>query len=321
VFPDAAATRPLGVRVKANRADVAGELAPDLPLGWTAEPRRVPFKLAKKGDEVELTFRVHPPHGEAVGSLRVVATVDGQRVSRAIEHVEYAHIPIQTVTPEADVKLVRADIHHKRTRIGYIPGAGDEVPAALRQAGYDVTTLTEETIAHGSLAPYQAIVTGVRAFNVDARLPFLHERLMKYVADGGTMVVQYNTQNFISSVPAVMGPAPFKISHERVTDENAAVTMLAPKHALVTTPNKLGERDFAGWVQERGLYFAGEWDAAYTPIFAMHDAGEPPRKGGLLVARHGKGAFIYTGLAFFRQLPAGVPGAYRLFANLLDYAP
>jgi hypothetical protein len=184
-----------------------------------------------------------------------------------------------------------------------------------------VTTLTEEMIAHGSLAPYQAIVTGVRAFNVDARLPYLHDRLMKYVADGGTMVVQYNTANFLSSVPAEIGPKPFKISQDRVTDEDAAVTMLQPKHPIVTTPNKLGEHDFSGWVQERGLYFASEWDPAYTPIFAMHDAGEPKRLGSLLVTKHGKGAFIYTGLAFFRQLPAGVPGAYRLFANLLDYTP
>jgi hypothetical protein len=144
---------------------------------------------------------------------------------------------------------------------------------------------------------------------------------MKYVADGGTLVVQYNTLNFLSSVPDEIGPAPFKISHERVTDENATVELLDPKHAIVTRPNKLGPADFAGWVQERGLYFASEWDHAYTPVLAMHDPGEPPRKGSLLVAKHGKGAFIYTGLAFFRQLPAGVPGAYRLFANLLDYAP
>ena len=321
VFADATTTKSLAVRIKANRADVKGTLAPELPAGWSAEPKSAPFALAKKGDEVELAFRVHPPRAESLASLRLVATVDGQRVSRAIQHVEYSHIPIQTVTPEADVKLMRADIRHKRTRIGYIAGAGDELPAALRQAGYDVTMLTEETIAHGSLGPYQAIVTGVRAFNVDARLPFLHERLMKYVADGGTMVVQYNTRNFISDVPMQMGPAPFKITQERVTDENATVTMLEPKHAIVNAPNKLGEHDFAGWVQERGLYFAGEWDASYLPIFAMHDEGEPPRKGGLIVTKHGKGAFIYTGLAFFRQLPAGVPGAYRLFANLLDYAP
>jgi hypothetical protein len=321
VFADATTVKSLAVRIKANRAEVKGTLAPELPAGWSAEPKSAPFSLATKGDEVELAFRVHPPRAESLASLRLTATVDGQRVSRAIQHVEYSHISIQTITPEADVKLMRADIHHKRTRIGYIAGAGDEVPAALRQAGYDVTMLTEETVAHGSLAPYQAIVTGVRAFNVDPRLPFLHERLMKYVADGGTMVVQYNTQNFISSVPQQMGPAPFKISHDRVTDENATVTMLEPKHPLVNVPNKLGESDFVGWVQERGLYFADAWDPTYAPIFAMHDAGEPPRKGGLLVTKHGKGAFIYTGLAFFRQLPAGVPGAYRLFANLLDYAP
>jgi len=321
VFPDAAATRPLGVRVRANHDAVAGELAPELPAGWSVEPKTQPFKLAKKGDEVELAFKVHPPHAEATATMKLVATVDGQRISRALGHVEYAHIPIQTVTPDAEVKLLRADIHHKRTRIGYIAGAGDEVPAALRQAGYDVTMLTEEMIAHGSLQPYQAIVTGVRAFNVDQRLPYLHERLMKYVADGGTMVVQYNTQNFISSITSPIGPAPFKITHTRVTEEDAAVQMLAPSHPIVNVPNKIGARDFEGWVQERGLYFAEDWDKAFTPIFAMHDTNEPPRKGSLIVMKHHKGAFVYTGLAFFRQLPAGVPGAYRLFANLLDYAP
>ncbi|HEY2743326.1 MAG TPA: PIG-L family deacetylase [Polyangia bacterium] len=321
VFPDAAATRALGVRVKANRAAIAGELAPELPAGWSAEPKSVPFSLAKKGDEVELTFKVHPPRAETMGTMKLVATVGGQRYARAVGHVEYAHIPIQTVTPDADVKLLRADIHHKRTRIGYIAGAGDEVPAALRQAGYDVTMLTEEMIAHGSLAAYQTIVTGVRAFNVDPRLPFLHERLMKWVADGGTMVVQYNTQNFISSITSPIGPAPFKITHDRVTEEDAPVQLLEPAHAIVNVPNKIGARDFDGWVQERGLYFAEDWDKAFTPIFAMHDTGEPARKGSLIVMKHHKGAFVYTGLAFFRQLPAGVPGAYRLFANLLDYAP
>jgi hypothetical protein len=142
---------------------------------------------------------------------------------------------------------------------------------------------------------------------------------MKYVADGGNLVVQYNTSNWISKVPAEIGPKPFRISHERVTDETAKVELLDPAHAVVNKPNKLGERDFAGWVQERGLYFADQWDAAYHAVFAMHDPGEKPAKGSLLVAKHGKGSFIYTGIAFFRQLPAGVPGAYRLFANLLDH--
>ena len=209
VFPDATATRPLAVRVQANRADVAGELAPESARAAGPPSRSsAPFTLAHKGDEVELTFRVHPPRGE-VASHRCacIATVDGQRVSRALEHVEYAHIPIQTVTPEADVKLVRADIRHKRTRIGYIAGAGDEVPAALRQAGYEVTHADARRRWRTARSrPIRRSSTGVRAFNVDARLPFVHDRLMKYVADGGTLVVQYNTQNCISSVPAQMGP-------------------------------------------------------------------------------------------------------------------
>jgi LmbE family N-acetylglucosaminyl deacetylase len=179
VFADAATVKPLAVRIKANRAAVAGELAPELPAGWRAEPAKLPFELAKKGDEVELVFHVHAPRADSSASLALYATVAGQRYSRAIGHVEYAHIPIETVTPAAEVKLVRADIRHKRTHVGYIAGAGDEVPAALRQAGYDVIMLSEETLAHGSLAPYQAIVTGVRAFNVDARQPFVHARQMK----------------------------------------------------------------------------------------------------------------------------------------------
>jgi LmbE family N-acetylglucosaminyl deacetylase len=321
VFADATTSKSLTVRLKAHRAGVAGELKPELPSGWSAEPASQHFSLAQKGDELELAFRVHPPRGEAVASMRVVATVGGQKLARSVAHLEYAHIPIETVTPEAEVKLVRVDVKHKRTRIGYIPGAGDEVAAALRQIGYEVTTLTEEALAHEPLSRYQAIVTGVRAFNVDARLPYARGRLMQYVADGGTLVVQYNTNNFLSKVPTEMGPKPFRISQHRVTDETAAVELIDPAHPILTRPNRIGARDFAGWVQERGLYFADQWDAAYQPILSLHDPGESPQKGSLLVAHHGKGAFIYTGLAFFRQLPAGVPGAYRLFANLLEHGP
>src|SRR5262249_28472095 len=156
---------------------------------------------------------------------------------------------------------------------------------------------------------------------VDARLPFARARLMQYVADGGTLVVQYNTNNFLSKVPTEIGPKPFRISQQRVTDETAAVEFVDPAHPILTRPNRIGAREFAGWVQERGLSFADQWDGAYQPILSLHDPGESPQKGGLLVAHHGKGAFIYTGLAFFRQLPAGVPGAYRLFANLIEHGP
>ena len=316
-----AAPEALVVRLKAHRDGVHGTLAPSLPEGWSATPASHPFTLARAGDEAEVTFHVRPPLADGRATLRLVATVDGQTYARAVERVAYPHIPIQTLTPPAEVTLVRADIKHHRTRIGYIPGAGDEVPAALRQVGYDVTILSNEALAHQPLDRYQAIVTGVRAFNVDPRLPFVHDRLMRYVADGGTLVVQYNTNNHLSTLPDRIGPAPLHVSQARVTDENAAVGLVAPAHPILTRPNRIGPRDFAGWVQERGLYFADHWDPAYEPILTLHDAGEPPQQGSLLVARHGKGAFIYTGLSFFRQLPAGVPGAYRLFANLLDYAP
>jgi hypothetical protein len=244
--------------------------------------------------------------------------VEGRRYGRAVARVEQAHIPIQTLTPEAEVKLVRFDLTHAKRRVGYVAGAGDEVPGALRQVGYDVTMLSDEALRDEPLARYQAIVVGVRAFNVNARLPALHKKLMDYVAAGGTLVVQYNTANRIAKAPPDIGPYPFDISQERVTDERAPVTFTEADHPVLTRPNRIGPADFDGWVQERGLYFAGKWSAEYHAPLAMHDPGEPERRGSLLVARHGRGVFVYTGLAFFRQLPAGVPGAFRLFANLID---
>jgi hypothetical protein len=206
-------------------------------------------------------------------------------------------------------------------RVGYVPGPGDEVPASLRGAGYDVTLLGDEAIAGGAggggLSRFDAVVIGVRAFNTSERLRAAHTALMTYVEAGGTLVVQYNTNNRLGPLTAPLGPWAFEIGQKRVTDETAAVAVLSPKHPALTTPNAIGPRDFEGWVQERGLYFADKWDPRYETPIAMHDPGEAPLAGSLLWARHGKGTFIYTGLAFFRQLPAGVPGAYRLFANLL----
>jgi hypothetical protein len=205
-------------------------------------------------------------------------------------------------------------------RVGYVPGPGDEVPASLRGAGYDVTLLGDEAVAAagaGALARFDAVVIGVRAFNTNQRLRAAHAALMAYVEAGGTLVVQYNTNNRIAPLTAPLGPWPFDIGQQRVTDEAAAVAVLSPRHPALTAPNPIGPGDYEGWVQERGLYFADKWDPHYETPIAMHDAGEAPLAGGLLWARHGKGTFIYTGLAFFRQLPAGVPGAYRLFANLL----
>ena len=322
VFPDGAA-KTIRVVVKAAAAAADGKVSLELPEGFTAEPTSAPFQLAKKGDEASVAFRVTPParvdHAGARGTLRAVADSGGKRFTRGVERIEHGHIPIQTTFPEAEVSLARFDLARVKAPIGYIPGAGDEVPAALRRAGYEVTLLSDDDLDTRPLDRFAAIVVGVRAYNVNAKMPAHHARLMAYVEHGGTLVAQYATNNRISKTPTEIGPFPFEISQERVTDETAKVAFELEKHAVLKTPNALVDSDFDGWVQERGLYFANKWDDHYAAPLSMHDPGEPPRKGSLLVARHGKGAFVYTGLAFFRQLPAGIPGAYRLFANLLAH--
>jgi LmbE family N-acetylglucosaminyl deacetylase len=316
MFPDAR-PRALAVRLTAGAPGVAGKARLALPAGWTAEPASVPFSLATKGAEAVVTFQVHPSPGALAGTLRAIADVGGAALSRGVVHIEHAHIPIQTWLADADVRVVPLALATGGTRIGYLPGPGDEVPAALRRVGYDVTLLDDGALTAPSLARFDAVVTGVRAFNTSERLRAAHAALMGYVEGGGTLVVQYNTNNRLAPLTAPLGPWPFEIGRERVTDEAAAVTFRDAKHPALAAPNVLGPRDFDGWIQERGLYFADKWDPRYETVMTMHDPDEPPLAGGVLWARHGKGTFVYTGLAFFRQLPAGVPGAYRLFANLL----
>ena len=320
MFADAE-PKPLRVRLRAGAEAMSGIVQLELPPGFSAQPPSQPFSIAKKGGEAEIVFRLRPPkEASGGGTLRIVANTGDGLTSLGIQHIDYPHIPIQTLFPRAEVKLVRLDLKKTRTRIGYIPGAGDDVAAALRQVGYDVTILDGEALEglQPNTGRFQAIVVGVRAYNTNSRLASFHPRLMEYVAAGGVLLAQYNTNNFLSQLSAPMGPYPFTISHDRVTDENATITV-APKHELWQRPNRLSDADLAGWVQERGLYFAGTWDAHYETPLSMNDPGESPKSGSVLIARHGKGVFIYTGLAFFRQLPAGVAGAYRLFGNLLDY--
>jgi LmbE family N-acetylglucosaminyl deacetylase len=319
--------QPLTVRLVAGVPAATGVLRPEAPSGWTVEPATAPFALGAVGSEAVLTFHVRAPAGAGANAgmsaipalLRVVADVGGAQLSRGVVHIEHAHIPIQTYLVPAEVRLVPVDLAVAGKRIGYIPGPGDEVPANLRQVGYDVTILGDETLAAGApaLAHLDAIVVGVRAFNTNERLRAAHAALMAYVANGGTLVSQYNTNNRLAPLTVPLGPWPFDIGQKRVTEETAAVAVTAPGHPALTTPNPIGPKDFEGWVQERGLYFAEKWDNHYETPLSMHDPGEAPQAGSLLWARHGKGTFVYTGLAFFRQLPAGVPGAFRLFANLL----
>jgi LmbE family N-acetylglucosaminyl deacetylase len=316
MFPDGQ-PKELKVSLKAAQAQVSGILRVELPERWTAQPASMPFALAKKGDEAELVFHIQPPAAASAGDLRVVAVISGQEISRGLRRIEHPHIPIQTLLPESKVKLVRFDLAKGGARLGYIVGAGDEVPGALRQAGYDVTFLEDGALTNEPLSRFDAIVVGVRAYSTNRRMPFYFKRLMSYVEGGGTLVVQYDTGDRFGPLPPEIGPYSFQITHDRVTDETAAVHFDLPNDPAVSWPNKLVPADFDGWIQERGLYFAGKWDEHYRTVLSMNDPGEAPLRGSLLIAPYGKGTFVYTGLAFFRQLPAGVPGAYRLFANLL----
>lgn len=314
------APQDVSVDVIAGVDGVSGALRLELPKGWSASPAKLPFSLARQGDVRRVTFRVTPPKGaagQAPGTLRAVAELGRERSSWSVRTVEYDHIPPQAVRTAAEARLVPLSIAVEGKRVGYIPGPGDEVAESLAAVGYDVTLLPDERLAREDLSRFDAIVVGVRAFNANPRLVAQRERLMRYVEGGGRLVVQYNTNSRVGPLTVDVGPYPLEIGRDRVTDENAPMHPIRADEPLLARPNKLDERDFQGWVQERGLYFATNWDDRYRPVFRMNDEGEAPLEGALLVARYGKGTFVYTGLAFFRQLPAGVPGAYRLMANLL----
>jgi LmbE family N-acetylglucosaminyl deacetylase len=317
LFP-AAKPRPVSVWIRSYGA-TDGIVSLAMPEGWTSTPASIPVKLAGKGDEARVTFTITPPKGESVAAFRAELKTGERTIAQGIVDLDYPHIPAQRILGEATAKVVRADISHRGSRIGYVMGSGDDVPEILRQVGYDVTLLSDTDLDRGDFAQYDAIVAGIRAYNTRDRLKLAHAKLMQYVEEGGTMVVQYNTANQLDDLAVpVPGPYPFKISRDRVTVEEAPVKLLAADHTLLTTPNRITAKDFEGWVQERGLYFPGEWDQKYTPLLATADPGEPERTGGLLAAKHGKGTFVYTGYAFWRQLPAGVPGAIRTFVNLVS---
>ena len=279
-------------------------------------PASVPIDLKAANAEMGATFIVTPPAQDNEGTLRAIVSLDGREYSFERVRISYPHIGVQTLMPPAEVKLVRADIRKKTDRIGYIPGAGDDIPESLQQIGYSVKILSESDITAKNLAQFSAVVLGVRAYNTQEQISNWLPELFAYVKNGGVAIAQYNTLADLKTDQ--LAPYPLEISRDRVTDENAEVRILAPDHPLMTSPNKITSKDFEEWVQERGLYFPKKWDPAWTPILSCNDSKEKPLDGGLLVAKSGNGFFIYTSYSWFRQLPAGVPGAYRLFANMLS---
>ncbi len=323
LFP-AVGPRKVEVVLKANQAKANGTLRLALPSGWKAEPATLSFDFPAADEEKALSFTVTPPANESTGELRAIATVNGREISHGTRTIQYPHIPPQTLAPPAAAKLVRTTVKNLSSKVGYVMGAGDEVPDALRQLGCEVSLLSAEDLAVGNLSQYDAIVAGVRAYNTRADLRANAQRIFdEYVAKGGTYIVQYNVQEggFFGGDPSILnkvGPYPITTSRDRVTDETAPMSFPNQDHRLLQFPNRIVASDFDGWVQERGLYFANKWDEKYQPLFSTFDPGEKPMLGGTLTTKYGQGTYIFTPMAWFRQLPAGVPGAYRIFANFLS---
>ena len=294
--------------------------------GWPSI--ETPFEIAEPEGSISLPLSLEPPPGIGAGlyqaSVAAVLMTDGAEIdptpvvrTRAMPVVEYPHIRPTAVPREARVSIRILDVELPQLDlVGYIPGASDRVPQVLEQIGLPIHIMDRSELEHGDLDSFDAIVVGSRAYEIDAALGRANGRLLEYARRGGTLLVQYQQYQFVLG-----GYAPFPLEiarpHGRVTDETAPVRILGPDHPVFRRPNRIDVADWEGWVQERGLYFADSWDDRYTPLLAMADAGRSEERGALLVAPLGKGTYIYTGLSFFRELPAGVPGALRLFVNLL----
>jgi LmbE family N-acetylglucosaminyl deacetylase len=309
-------TRTATVEVVAARPIAEGSLRLEAPAGWTASPAAQAFKFDHPGEKVRLVFSLTAPAQPATGLFGAAADIGGRTYRTARQDIRYDHIPAQLLQPLARLKAVSLELAVRSHKVGYLAGAGDQVAESIARMGCAVTQLSGADLTADRLREFDAVVIGVRAFNTRTDLIPRLPALFAYVEGGGTVVALYNRPNGLQSVQ--LAPYPLRLSELRVTDENAAMTLLAPDHPALTTPNRIGPADFGGWVQERGSYFPSTWDSHFTPIVACHDAGEAPLEGGLLIAQYGRGYFVYTGLSWFRQLPAGVPGAYRLFANLIS---
>nr|BFF37469.1 PIG-L family deacetylase [Tenacibaculum mesophilum] len=301
------------VEVRSGAKNTNGIVTLKAPKGWKVTPNEAKFSIDQKGDIQLIDFMVTPTQNESEGVLKAIAKVEGKSYDKELIEINYSHIPKQSVLLPSQAKVVRMDIKKNGTRIGYIQGSGDAIPESLQQIGYEVTELNVNEI-NGNLEQFDAVVVGIRAYNTIKELQFKQKYLLEYVKNGGNLIVQYNTNRGVD----VQAPYELQLSRDRVTDEHSKVTLLAKEHSILNYPNKITEADFDGWVQERGLYFPNKWSKEYTSILSMYDKGESVKKGSLLVAKYGKGNYIYTGLSFFRELPAGVSGAYKLFANLLS---
>lgn len=308
-------SRDVEVEVTAARANSSGTIQLESPADWEITPAKQSFHLAKDGEHALFKFNVTAPKQLSTAKLIATAEMNGHRYQNKREEITYAHIPPQLLQPIASMKVVSFEMATRGHTVGYLPGAGDSLALNMQEMGYKVKVLDDEHLTAEHLHGLDAVIIGVRAFNLRAHLEQELKALFAYVEDGGTVIAQYNLSDKLKA--AKIAPYDLHLSRDRVTDENATMTFLDPENPVLNYPNKITKADFDGWVQERGLYFPDKWDEHFKAILACNDPGEKPTNGALLVAKYGKGNFVYTGLSFFRQLPAGVPGAYRLLANLI----
>ena len=309
-------SKSVGVKIKAGKDNVSGNAFLTVAQGWKVSPESIPFQINKKGGETTVYFEVTPPKNSVEITATSYVVVEGEKLDKEQINIQYEHIAQQQVLANSEAKFSKLDIIIKNEKIAYIMGAGDEVPLYLSQMGYDVTVVKPEEITLENLKNFQVVVMGIRAYNTVDELAFKQQLLFDFVKNGNTMIVQYNTTGKLTVKE--LAPFSLKLSRDRVTEEDAEVRFLAPNHKILNFPNKITSNDFKGWIQEQGLYYPNEWDATFTPILSSNDKDEDPKNGALLVAQYGKGYYIYTGLSFFRELPAGVSGAYRLFANMIS---
>ena len=305
------------VQVNAHTALTEGRVLLQAPAGWTVNPPEQLLTPLAAGASTDYVFQVRPPADNATAVFKAEVKTEGKTYSMKLTEIDYPHISKQYLLEPNASKGVKINFETKVNKVAYLKGAGDKIAESLRNIGIEVTEFTPEELRLETIKDYPTLIVGIRAFNVHPSLAFKNKILWEYVEMGGNVIVQYNTSRGFDS--AIMAPYPLSISRDRVTDEDSNVTFLDKTHPIFNTPNTISSVDFEGWVQERGLYFASRWDSKFTPLLSLNDPGESPKKGSLLVADYGKGKFIFTGLSFFRELPAGVPGAFRLFANLISY--
>ncbi len=315
IFPDKI-SRPVEVDLTAMDNSESGTIQLGLPTGWETETQNHSFTDLKKDQTAAISFNTIPSQTDSRISVQVLTSQSGISPLPHMVTIDYPHIPMQTLFPLTQSVFLRLNLNLPPREIGYIMGSGDDVPGILQQLGYEVTLLGENDVSGLDLSKFDAIICGIRAYNTNPWLKRDNSRLLDYVYRGGTLLVQYSVTRGL--VLDSLGPYPFRISHERVSVEDAPVSLLIPEHPLLNAPNKITLQDFDGWVQERGLYFADQWDSHYQTPLSSHDPGEEPREGGLLYTTYGKGVYIYTGISFFRQLPAGIPGAITLFVNMVN---